>query len=196
MPFTLNGIGTTYYGKRDCTADASYITTEWIVFLYLPILPLGSYRVRPTGQGENLIFYYSTKYAVEKVSLCWPQVRNGYFVTGPIVGILGVSLVGPAIASIFLPSLIILILLLYAIAFFLFLMRNKSSPISSRSSPGNRSQPSPIPHHPLYGKILGMLSGDFETADRLLALARRQHPLQSNQWHHEKVIEDLIRDRQ
>ncbi|MBE9141500.1 hypothetical protein IQ254_30660, partial [Nodosilinea sp. LEGE 07088] len=125
MPFTLNGIGTTYYGKRDCTADGSYVTTEWMVFLYLPVLPIGSYRVMPTEQGANLIFYYSTKYTVKQVPLCWPQVRSGYIVTGSILGVLMAPLVGPAIATIPLSSLMIAILLLYAIAFFLFLKPQK-----------------------------------------------------------------------
>ena len=30
MPFSFNGIGTTYYGKRDVQVDNSFITTEWI----------------------------------------------------------------------------------------------------------------------------------------------------------------------
>jgi len=41
-----NGCGTTTYGKRDFLADGSFVTTKWIIFLYIPLLPLCSMRVR------------------------------------------------------------------------------------------------------------------------------------------------------
>ena len=207
MPFTLNGIGTTYYGKRDHAADGSYVTTEWFVFVFLPIAPLGSYRVRPTGQSANLILYYSTRYSVERVPLCMPQVRNGYLVTGSLVGPLMVPMVWSAIAAI--PTFIIILLtvvLLYAIAFFLFLKARKagSRGAEKQGGEGERQrqvtepyrQPANDSVHPLYLKILQLLNGDRTTAERLLALVRRQHPDRSNQWCHEKVLDDLIRDRQ
>ncbi|MBW4652532.1 MAG: hypothetical protein KME20_05745 [Kaiparowitsia implicata GSE-PSE-MK54-09C] len=235
MPFTLNGIGTIYYGNRDRAVDGSYITTEWFVVVYVPIFPIASYRVRPAGQGTNLIFYYSNKYLVERVPLCWPQVRSVYAFTGPIFGILALLLIGPAIAS--NPSIgpVIGILLLCAIAFFVFIKPNKSPSKSPNKAPktppappttvtvdcqpaqalpmgrgdGEQrgrgdglekarkppSQPDLAPAHPLYSKVLYLLNSDRETADRLLTLVRRQHPDRSTQWHHEKVIDDLIRDR-
>ncbi len=43
---TLQGIGTTFYGKKYFNpADKSYITVKWFVFLLLPIMPLNAYRV-------------------------------------------------------------------------------------------------------------------------------------------------------
>ncbi len=58
MPFTLNGIGTWYYGRRNvfdeggvcefCGREvrlASYDTTEYFVVLFIPLLPLGRKRV-------------------------------------------------------------------------------------------------------------------------------------------------------
>src|SRR5437868_12572761 len=52
MAFAFNGIGTKYYGEADRGLDGSYTTTEWIVILWLPLLPLRSVRV--TGQkGAN-----------------------------------------------------------------------------------------------------------------------------------------------
>ena len=51
MPFTLNGIGTTLYGARDFQPDGSYITTEWFVFIYVPVAPLKSMRIlRPDNK--------------------------------------------------------------------------------------------------------------------------------------------------
>jgi hypothetical protein len=51
-PFTLNGFGTAWYGKRDFRADYSYITTEWVVLAYIPMIPIRSLRVRYRGAGE------------------------------------------------------------------------------------------------------------------------------------------------
>lgn len=46
----INGMGTTTYGKRDFLADGSFVTTKWIVFLWIPVLPLSSMRVRSAQQ--------------------------------------------------------------------------------------------------------------------------------------------------
>ena len=52
MAYTLNGIGTTFYGQRDFQPDGSYLTTEWLVFLYVPLIPIRSLRVVYRGPGE------------------------------------------------------------------------------------------------------------------------------------------------
>lgn len=57
MAFTFRGIGTMDYGQRDFSADGSYVTTLWFVLLYLPVVPLSSKRIRPTGK----VVYYSTR---------------------------------------------------------------------------------------------------------------------------------------
>lgn len=51
---TLQGIGNTFYGKKNYNpSDNSYITTEWFVFLLLPIFPLKSYRIREIEHKSN-----------------------------------------------------------------------------------------------------------------------------------------------
>jgi hypothetical protein len=90
MPFSVNGIGTTYYGKRDIHDNGSYITTEWFIFVYLPIVPIGSFRVLPKDRG---FFGNPTSYWTWKVPLCRPQVRNTY---------LAVLIGGFAIAPLFI----------------------------------------------------------------------------------------------
>lgn len=65
--FSLNGIGTKFYGQRDFHADGSYITTQWLVFLYLPLIPLRSLRVVYDGPGDQHSFIglgSSSRYAV------------------------------------------------------------------------------------------------------------------------------------
>lgn len=48
-----NGIGTTVYGKRDFHSDGSFVTTKWVIFLWIPLFPLCSMRVRRV-QSTNL----------------------------------------------------------------------------------------------------------------------------------------------
>ena len=81
MPYTLNGVGTKYYGKRDVEPDNSFITTEWIVLVYIPIIPIGSFRVQPTGESTNMIIFSSTQYLVQRVPFNWRQIRNVYATT-------------------------------------------------------------------------------------------------------------------
>ena len=43
---TINGIGTTAYGSRDRDPETkTYVKTVWLTILFLPIVPLGAYRV-------------------------------------------------------------------------------------------------------------------------------------------------------
>jgi hypothetical protein len=84
MPYTFNGVGTTYYGQRDAAADGSYVTTLWVTALWVPLLPLCSYRVLPVGTGTNVVVYRSQNYQTVRVPLCWPQVRNVYLCASPM----------------------------------------------------------------------------------------------------------------
>lgn len=43
---TMNGMGMTLFGKADVhTSDDSYLATRWFVIFFLPIFPLGTFRV-------------------------------------------------------------------------------------------------------------------------------------------------------
>src|SRR5215469_11759332 len=85
MPYTFNGCGTRFYGERDKAADGSYVTTEWITIVYLPLVPLRSFRVLPVGKGTNYVIHSSQSYQTLQVPLCWPQVRNVYLFAAPII---------------------------------------------------------------------------------------------------------------
>ena len=70
----LQGIGTSYYGKKDIrSSDHSYVTTEWFVLLLLPIFPLKSFRVIKLGkQSSNYVVVQSATVAykiLEKIPL-------------------------------------------------------------------------------------------------------------------------------
>lgn len=60
---TLNGFGTALYGKRSEGSDASFIKTKWIVFFWIPLIPLRSFRVRYIGHGSSFLGW-SRKYMV------------------------------------------------------------------------------------------------------------------------------------
>jgi hypothetical protein len=85
MPFAFNGFGTRYYGSRDKGPDGSYITTEWVAALFVPLIPLVSYRVLPVETGRNFVFYYSQDYLRKPIPMCWKQVRNVYLAVSPIL---------------------------------------------------------------------------------------------------------------
>lgn len=63
MASSINGIGTTFYGQAGFEPDGSFITTKWVIFAYLPIIPTASMRVRYAGE-ENGFFSSGTKYHV------------------------------------------------------------------------------------------------------------------------------------
>ena len=46
-----NGFGTGFYGRRDEWSDGSYATTHCVSALWIPVIPIGAYRVRSEGEG-------------------------------------------------------------------------------------------------------------------------------------------------
>jgi len=82
MAYTLNGIGTTFYGKRDFRGDGSYITTEWATFLFVPLIPFRNFRVKYQGRGElsySIGVGSPEHYAIyEKTAPNWKQVLYIY----------------------------------------------------------------------------------------------------------------------
>lgn len=48
---SFNGTGTRIYGERDFLTDGSFVTTKWITFLWVPLFPLSSMRVRPKSDN-------------------------------------------------------------------------------------------------------------------------------------------------
>lgn len=54
---TINGFGFRLYGQSDTDPDTgSYLSTYYFVALFIPIFPIGRYRVRSTG-GDSYQFY-------------------------------------------------------------------------------------------------------------------------------------------
>jgi len=79
MAFTFNGFGTKFYGEGDLRPDGSFITTEWITAVYIPVIPLRSFRLARAKAGVNVVVFQSQSYAVfEKLPIFWPQVGRIY----------------------------------------------------------------------------------------------------------------------
>jgi hypothetical protein len=88
MPFTFHGIGTANYGERDYWPDGSYVTTEWIVFAFVPISPILSKRLTSTNQGKpHAVRDESGYYIYETTSPNRKQVVSVYGWFASLIGI-------------------------------------------------------------------------------------------------------------
>jgi hypothetical protein len=96
--YSINGIGTTLYGRRYLSKKElrsigvevpegmhPYIATKWFVFLFIPLIPLGSYVVFYDYDAENKDFLtYDKKYFhMIKINLNWNQVLKTWII--PII---------------------------------------------------------------------------------------------------------------
>lgn len=78
MPYSFSGIGTKFYGKEETDQSGVYLATEWIVFLYVPLVPIGSFRVRPREESAGAVPLKSQRSVIERVSLQWQHIYNVY----------------------------------------------------------------------------------------------------------------------
>ncbi|MGA3095216.1 MAG: hypothetical protein ABSF25_02080 [Bryobacteraceae bacterium] len=56
MATLIQGFGTAFIGQRDFWPDGSYVTTEWIVALFVPLFPLRSLRVKPKPRQTTFLY--------------------------------------------------------------------------------------------------------------------------------------------
>ena len=72
--YTFNGIGTTLYGRRNYDPHSqSYIATLYFTFIFLPIIPLASYRVKSEGGGR---YHFLGKGLFESSRVYRPSYRR------------------------------------------------------------------------------------------------------------------------
>lgn len=77
-----------FYGRALKEPDGSYVVTEWITLLWLPILPLGSKRIWFDSHEPGSFWRHPvTRYQTRALSLYWPQVAWGYGITFGIFGL-------------------------------------------------------------------------------------------------------------
>jgi len=96
MPWTFNSVGTKYCGRRDEGADGSYVTTEFVVVGHIPLVPLHTWRVRPSGPAKEWHWnrgwgsYEHTEsqaFQTQSLPLDWSQVRGVYVEALAFVGV-------------------------------------------------------------------------------------------------------------
>jgi hypothetical protein len=80
MAYTVNGFGTALYGRREKRKDDSYITTEWVVLAFVPIIPIRSMRIQdsPGDQGVHGMGFRSKFLVYEKTRPNLKQVLSVY----------------------------------------------------------------------------------------------------------------------
>jgi len=83
MAKSIQGFGTTFYGKRDFRSDGTYITTKWFILFFIPIIPIRSFRVRYQGHSskmEGLSAKSSERYVIYEETT--PNWKQGFFTYG------------------------------------------------------------------------------------------------------------------
>ena len=52
---SFNGIGSTFYGSRDrCPTCHSVVRAQWLCFFFIPVYPLGRYRLKYVSRKRYL----------------------------------------------------------------------------------------------------------------------------------------------
>jgi hypothetical protein len=100
MAFTFNGTGTRYYGRRKLP-DGTVITTKWVVCFFVPIVPLGSYRVIDEGgrasQGIPFFgpaYFSSQRLKLQEIDIDTRMVVWTYLIVLAVVGIFLAAIFG------------------------------------------------------------------------------------------------------
>ena len=78
MAASFRGFGTKYFGEADIRLDGSFVTTEFLILLHLPVAPLKSFRLKRLSRGTDLIIKSETFAIVEKLPIQWLQVVRIY----------------------------------------------------------------------------------------------------------------------
>lgn len=70
MPGTVLGTGALNYGRADEKEDKSYTTTLWLTFIFFPVIPIATQRVRNVTRTQY--------HVLEQLPLNWRQIRRTY----------------------------------------------------------------------------------------------------------------------
>ena len=87
MAFTLNGIGTRYYGHR-IVPEGMVVMTKWFVVLYALLIPLGTFEILEWGDTTGS-FLQTTPYRVKPVRTDYLHIGSVYLLYG--AAILGIA---------------------------------------------------------------------------------------------------------
>ncbi len=99
MPGSINGTGTMWYGRALPRDDGSVVVTEWITLVWLPLLPLGSKRIKKAAEDPVPWWKYKSlgeNFETIPVPLHIPHVIKGYAATTCVVVVLGLGFLSGA----------------------------------------------------------------------------------------------------
>lgn len=82
--YSLNGCGTTHYGKFDVDGDV-YSTICWIAVFFIPLIPYKAYRIRVT---KRILFFHTRFEVISKVPMRPLWVIRVYLSVALILGLL------------------------------------------------------------------------------------------------------------
>lgn len=91
--YSIWGTGTKLYGSSNKNPrDGSYVATKWVTIAFIPIIPLGSYRVLRLDDKQKFTIFppgieSRTEFRMIETELNWPQIIKTY-----MVGILALAL--------------------------------------------------------------------------------------------------------
>lgn len=71
--FTVNGVGTKFFGQSPSPDSRGYISTKWLVVVFLPLIPVRSYQIVEEYNGAQRQPRYSMK-PLER--LHWEQIMG------------------------------------------------------------------------------------------------------------------------
>jgi hypothetical protein len=90
MAFTFEGLGTKVYGRRDYWPDGSFITTEWFVIAYVPLIPICSKRISYKDENPFAKRDFSGYYVYETLGVDRKQAGFIYgWVASVVTAIVG-----------------------------------------------------------------------------------------------------------
>lgn len=78
--WTYNGIGVGFSGSRDRWSDGSYCTTHCFKIFYIPIIPLGAYRVADGDESNQ--YYIIAREQLSSFARIWRWALAGLVVLG------------------------------------------------------------------------------------------------------------------
>ena len=86
MSFHFNGFGTGFVGRNQPGADGTYVITERVMLMFVPIYPIKSIRVLSEGDVKGVLFFYmSREHRYVRVPLDVAHVRRIYTGVGLLV---------------------------------------------------------------------------------------------------------------
>ncbi|BAB76233.1 alr4534 [Nostoc sp. PCC 7120 = FACHB-418] len=89
-------------------------------------------------------------------------------------------------------SLILIFGTLYYVLFWQ--LKREQTPVIPAEMPTQLEEQTTIPDNHLKNKLISRLSGDVESAERLIEQARQNYPGMPDNWYCERVLDDLDRD--